>query len=123
MRIEACNWNREDEESQFPERLRNLSITYSDAKQVEKRLEKLKSHDDNQTEHSICGGYWRGMSMQRYCTHCMQKVHKRYKYTVQRRDGVVAAVGVAMVVVVEGDPCMKEEESAAVELNKRGTVQ
>jgi hypothetical protein len=38
MSIEACNWNREgeldchreDEESQLPERLRNLSITYSD---------------------------------------------------------------------------------------------
>jgi hypothetical protein len=39
MSIEACNWNREgeldchreDEESQLPERLRNLRITYSDA--------------------------------------------------------------------------------------------
>jgi hypothetical protein len=38
MSIEACNWNkegelichREDKESQLPERLRNLSITYSD---------------------------------------------------------------------------------------------
>jgi hypothetical protein len=40
MSIEAYNWNREgelichreDEESQLPERLRNLIITYSDAK-------------------------------------------------------------------------------------------
>jgi hypothetical protein len=39
MSIVACNWNREgelvchreDEESQLPERLRNLSITYNDA--------------------------------------------------------------------------------------------
>ena len=85
--IEACNWNREgelnyhreDEESQLPERLRNLSITYSDAKRVEKRLEKLKIHDDDQTEHSSCGGYRRGMSMQRYCMHYMHKVHKSYK--------------------------------------------
>jgi hypothetical protein len=29
----------------------------------------------------------RGVSMQRDCTHCMHKVHKSYKYTVQRRDG------------------------------------
>jgi hypothetical protein len=44
MRIEACNWNREgdldchreDKVSRLPERLRNLSITYSDAEQVEK---------------------------------------------------------------------------------------
>jgi hypothetical protein len=44
MRIEACNLNREgeldchkvDEESQLPERLRNLSITYNDVERVEK---------------------------------------------------------------------------------------
>jgi hypothetical protein len=71
--IEACNWNREgelnyhreDEESQLPERLRNLSITYSDAERVEKWPEKLKSHDDDQIEHSSCGGNWCGVSMQR----------------------------------------------------------
>jgi hypothetical protein len=90
MRIESYNWNREgelifhreDKESQLLERLRNLSITYSDAERVEKRPDKLKSHDDDQTEHLSCGGYRRSMSMQRYCTHCMHKVHKRYKYTV-----------------------------------------
>jgi hypothetical protein len=43
----------------------------------------------------------------------MHKVHKSYKYIVQRRD---------VVVVVEGDSCMKEE-SAVAELNRRGTVQ
>jgi hypothetical protein len=46
-----CNseldYHREDEESQLPERLRNLSITYSEAERVEKRPEKLKSHDDD----------------------------------------------------------------------------
>jgi hypothetical protein len=44
MSIEACNWNREgeldyhreNEESQLPERMRNLSITYSDAERVKK---------------------------------------------------------------------------------------
>jgi hypothetical protein len=33
------------------------------------------------------------------CMHCMHKVHRSYKYTVQRRDWVVVAVGVVMVVV------------------------
>jgi hypothetical protein len=32
--------------------------------------------------------------MQRHGKHCMQKVHRRYKYTVQRRDKVVVAVGI-----------------------------
>ena len=101
MSIVACNWNREgelichreDEESQLPERLRNLIIIYSDAERVEKWLEKLKSHDDDQTEHLSFGGDWRGVSMQRMCTHCMYEVHRSYKYMVQRRDGVVVAVG------------------------------
>ena len=59
----------------------------------------------------------------------MHKVHRSYKYMVQRRDWVVAAAGVAMdvgvavIVVVEGDSCVKKEGSAAVELNRRGIVQ
>ena len=64
MGIEACNRNREgeldfhreDEESQLPERLRNLSITSSDVERVGKPPQKLKSHDDDQTEHSRDGG-------------------------------------------------------------------
>ena len=51
IRIETCNWNREgelnshreDKESQLPQRLRNLCITYSDVERVEKHLEKMKS--------------------------------------------------------------------------------
>jgi hypothetical protein len=39
----------------------------------------------------------------------MHKLHRTYKYTVQRRDGVVFAAGVAVDVVVEGDSCMKKE--------------
>jgi hypothetical protein len=35
----------------------------------------------------------------------------------------VVVVGVAVIVVVEGDSCMKKEGSAAAELNRRGTVQ
>ena len=27
--------------------------------------------------------------MQRHCEHCMQKVHRIYKYTVQRREGLL----------------------------------
>jgi hypothetical protein len=35
----------------------------------------------------------------------------------------LVVVGVVVVVVVEGDSCVKEEGSAAAELNRRGTVQ
>ena len=55
--------------------------------------EKLKSCDD-QVEYSRGGGYQRSVSMQRDCAHCMHEVHRSYKYTVQRRDGVVVADGV-----------------------------
>jgi hypothetical protein len=48
---------REDEESQLLERLRNLSITASDAKRMGKLPEKLKSYHDDQVEHSRGGGY------------------------------------------------------------------
>jgi hypothetical protein len=44
-----------------------------------KRPEKLKSHDDDQTEHSRCGGIWRGVSMQRHCEYCMHKDNRDYK--------------------------------------------
>jgi hypothetical protein len=36
---------------------------------------------------------------------------------------VLVVVGVAVIVVVEGDSCVKKEGSAAAELNKRGTMQ
>jgi hypothetical protein len=100
MSVEACNYNREgeldfhreDEESQLPERMRNLNITSSDAKRVGKRLEKLKSYDDDHTEHSRGGGDWGGMSMHRNGKYCMHKMHRSYIYTVQRRDEVAVAV-------------------------------
>ena len=71
MSIEAYSWNREgeldctreDEESQLSERLRNLSITSSDVERMGKRLEKLKSYDDDHAEHSRGGGDWCDMSM------------------------------------------------------------
>jgi hypothetical protein len=89
---------------------------------VEKWPEKLKSHDDDQTEHSSCGGYRCSVGMQRYCAHCMQKVHKRYKYTVQRRDADVVVARI-VVDVVEGDSCMKKDQSVAAEKNRRKIVQ
>jgi hypothetical protein len=56
--------------------------------------------------------------MQRHCEHCMHKVHRSYKYTVQRRDGVVVIVVVRVVVFVdvESDSCVKKEDCAAAEL-------
>jgi hypothetical protein len=83
--------------------------------------EKLTSCDD-QAEHSRGREYRRGVSMQRYCVHCIHTVHISYKYTIQRRDACVVSIGVVVVVVVEGDLCVKKEESAAVELNRRGTM-
>jgi hypothetical protein len=80
--------------------------------------EKLKSHDDDQTEHLRCGGIG-GVSMQRNVEYCMHKVHRSYKYIVQRRDWVVVAAGVVVDVVVEGDSCMKKDQSAAAEKHKK----
>jgi hypothetical protein len=57
-----------------------------------KRPEKLKSYDEDHAEHSRGGEDWRSWSMQRNGEHCMHKVHRRYKYRVQRREGVVVAV-------------------------------
>ena len=51
----------------------------------------------------------------------MHKVHRSYIYTVQRRDAVV--VGVVVDVVVEGDSCMKKDQSAATEKHRRRIVQ
>ena len=55
--------------------------------------------------------------MQMHGEHCMHKVHKRYKYTVQRRDGVVVVIRVMTVVDVESDSCVKKEDRVAAELN------
>jgi hypothetical protein len=85
--------------------------------------EKLKSHDDDQAEHSRGGGDWRGLSMQRNGEYCMHKMHISYIYTVQRREAVVVAIGVSVVAAIECDSCVKKEESAAAELNRRGSVQ
>ena len=85
-------------------------------------LEKLKSRDDDHAEHLRCGGYWRGMSIQRNGEYCMHKMHRSYIYMVQRREGLLLLLEFVVVVVGEGDSCVKEE-SAAAELHRRGTVQ
>jgi hypothetical protein len=53
--------------------------------------------------------------MQRHCEHCMHKVHRSYKYMVQRRDWLLSLLEFVVVVVGEGDSCVKKEESAAAE--------
>jgi hypothetical protein len=85
---------------------------------VGKRSEKLKSYDDDHAEHSRGGGDWHSMSMQRNGEYCMHKMHRSYIYTVQRREAVAVAIGVSVVVVIEGDSCVKKEESAAAELHR-----
>jgi hypothetical protein len=90
---------------------------------VGKPPEKLKSYHDDQAEHSRGGGYWRGVSMQRNCEHCMHKVHRSYNTRYREEMGLLLLLEFVVVVVVEGDSCVKKEESAAAELNRRGSVQ
>jgi hypothetical protein len=52
--------------------------------------QKLKSHDDDQTENSSCGGIWHGVSMQRHCEYFMHKDNKYYKNGKERGEEVVA---------------------------------
>jgi hypothetical protein len=52
-----------------------------------------------------------------------QDAHKLYIYMVQRRDEVVFVVGIVVDVVVEGDSCMKKDQSATAEKNRRRIVQ
>jgi hypothetical protein len=63
--------------------------------------------------------------MQRHGKHYMQKVHRRYKYTVQRRENVVVAVGIFGVAIGGrgGDSSGKKDQRAATNLNRRVSVQ
>jgi hypothetical protein len=51
--------------------------------------------------------------MQRHCAHCMHKVHRSYKYMVQRRD---------VVAVVMRDSGGQKEESTTAEMQSRRMV-
>jgi hypothetical protein len=53
--------------------------------------------------------------MQRHGEHCMHKVHRSYKYMVQRRDGLLLLLEVVVSVVGKGDSGVKKKESAAAE--------
>ena len=53
------------------------------------------------------------------CTRCTEAINTRYIEEM----GLLLLLESAVVVVVEGDSCVKKEESAATELNRRGTVQ
>jgi hypothetical protein len=86
-------------------------------------IEKWKSHDDDHVEHLRYGGDWHGMSMQRNGEYCMHKMYRSYIYTVHRREGWLLLLEFVVVVVVEGDSCVKKEESATTKLNRRGSVQ
>jgi hypothetical protein len=64
------------------------------------------------------------MSMQRNGEYCMHKMHISYIYTWCREEkGLLLLLEFAVVVVGEGDSCVKKEESATAELNRRGSVQ
>ena len=62
------------------------------------------------------------MRMRRNGEYCMHKMHISYIYTVQRREGVAVAIGASVVVIIEGDSCVKKEESVAAEFHRRGTM-
>jgi hypothetical protein len=86
---------------------------------VGKRPEKLKSYDDDQKEHSRGGGDWRVLSMQRNGEYCMHKMHRIYIYMVQRREGLLLLLELAMILAGEGDSCVKKKESATTELKHK----
>jgi hypothetical protein len=53
------------------------------------------------------------------CTRCTEAIYTRYK----EEKGLLLLLEFDVVVVGEGDSCVKKEESAAAELHRRGTVQ
>jgi hypothetical protein len=57
----------------------------------------------------------------------MHKVHKSYKYTIQRRNRggcrCFLLLEFAVIVAGEGDSCVKKKESAGAELKRRGSVE
>jgi hypothetical protein len=110
----------------YPITHRNLSITPSDVEHVGKPPENLKSYHDDREEHSRGGGYQRGVSMQKNGEYYMHKMRKSYIYMVQRREGLLLLLLLllefALIIAGEGDSCGKKKESAAAELNRRGSV-
>jgi hypothetical protein len=53
------------------------------------------------------------------CTRCTEAINTRYREEI----GLLLLLEFAVIVAGEGDSCVKKKESAAAELNKRGSVQ
>jgi hypothetical protein len=53
------------------------------------------------------------------CTRCTEAIYTRYREELR----LLLLLEFVVVVVGEGDSCVKKEESAAAELHRRGTVQ
>jgi hypothetical protein len=52
-----------------------------------------------------------------------QDAQKLYIHGTEKRRGLLLLLEFVVVVVGEGDSCVKKEESAQAELHRRGTVQ
>jgi hypothetical protein len=64
------------------------------------------------------------VSMQRYCTHiactrCTKAINTQYREEIQ----FLLLLELLRIIVVEGDSCMKKDQSATTEKNRRRTVQ
>jgi hypothetical protein len=53
------------------------------------------------------------------CTRCTEDIYTRYREEM----GLLLLLEFVVVVFVEGDSCVKKEESATAELNRRESVQ
>jgi hypothetical protein len=53
------------------------------------------------------------------CTRCTEAIYTRYREELQ----LPSLLEFVVVVVGEGDSCVKKEESTTIELHRRGTVQ
>jgi hypothetical protein len=53
------------------------------------------------------------------CTRCTEAIYTWYR----EEKGLWLLLEFVVVVVGEGDSCVKKEKSAAIELHRRGTVQ
>jgi hypothetical protein len=53
------------------------------------------------------------------CTRCTEAIYTRHR----EEKGLLLLLEFVVVFVVEGDSCVKKEESAVAELHRRGTVQ
>jgi hypothetical protein len=69
--------------------------------------------EDNDAEYAC-----RGMA-NIACTRCTEAINTRYREEI----GLLLLLEFVVIVAGEGDSCVKKKESAAAELNRRGTVQ